>query len=149
MGSGFSSKMSDNEHPFPILWDTEILAVKHLPLEVIPQAIKRFDDDVEGLPAVVAEESFDVLKDKTTGPSLIENPCDVKKERTPGIEKSQSLSGNREGLAGESSDKTVELRKLVCSNGGDVSSVDGVFKVVVINISGVAIPFIRIDNLMP
>ena len=39
--------MSDNEHSFPILGDAEILAVKHLPLEVIPQFIKRFDDGLK------------------------------------------------------------------------------------------------------
>ncbi len=39
-GSGHSSKMSDNEHALPVLGDAEILAVKHLPLEVVPQFIK-------------------------------------------------------------------------------------------------------------
>src|SRR3990172_44321 len=36
-GSTFSSKMSDNEHSFPILGDSEVFAVKNLPLILIPQ----------------------------------------------------------------------------------------------------------------
>jgi hypothetical protein len=45
--------MSDNEHSFPILGDSEILAVKHLPLDVVPQFIKRGDDGVERFSVVV------------------------------------------------------------------------------------------------
>ena len=57
-----SSKMSDNEHPFPVLGNAEILRVKNLPLAVIPKFIQRTEDDLKGIPFVVAEESFDVLK---------------------------------------------------------------------------------------
>ena len=43
-GSGCSSRMSDNVDPLPVLGYSVILAVKHLPLAVIPQFIKRPED---------------------------------------------------------------------------------------------------------
>ncbi|GAG92947.1 unnamed protein product, partial [marine sediment metagenome] len=61
--SGFFSSMSDNEHPLPILGNTEILAVKHLPLTVIPKLIQRSDNGFKGSPIIVAKESFDILKE--------------------------------------------------------------------------------------
>jgi len=54
--------MPDNEHSFPIVGDSEILAVKHLPLEVIPQLIKRFDDGLKSEAKIVREKPFNVFK---------------------------------------------------------------------------------------
>jgi len=45
--------MADNVHPFPILGDFVILAVKHLPLDVVPQLIKRSDNGMKCLTVVV------------------------------------------------------------------------------------------------
>ena len=53
--SGRSSKISDNEHSFPDSGGLRNSAVKHLPLEVIPQLIKRIDDCSESSPFVVRE----------------------------------------------------------------------------------------------
>ena len=50
-----SSKMSDNEHPFPVLRDSEILAVKHFPFCIIPQFIKRGKDSGKRSPVIVIE----------------------------------------------------------------------------------------------
>ena len=52
-GSTCSSKMSDNKHSLPVLGDSVIFAVKHLPLAVIPQLIKRGDDGKERVSFVV------------------------------------------------------------------------------------------------
>jgi hypothetical protein len=62
--SGCSSKMSCNEHTFPVLGDSVILAVKHLPLAVVPQLINRGDDGLESPSTVMAEKSFDVFKEE-------------------------------------------------------------------------------------
>ena len=42
------SKMSDNEHSFPMLWNSEVLAVKHLPFDRIPQLCHSGYDDAKG-----------------------------------------------------------------------------------------------------
>ena len=78
--SGCSSKMSNNEHALPVLRDSVILAVKHLPLQIIPQLNKRSEDCGEGCTAVVAEEAFDIFKEKQARPFVFEYPCDFKKK---------------------------------------------------------------------
>ena len=40
--------MSDNEHTFPILGDSEIFRVKHLPLAVVPEFIQRIESACPG-----------------------------------------------------------------------------------------------------
>ena len=95
LGSGFSSKMSDNEDPLPVLGYSVVLAVKHLPLQVIPQVIKRGNDRVKGASPVVAKESFNVFKDKMTGSFSVEYPAEFKKERTPCfVEETGALSSH-------------------------------------------------------
>jgi hypothetical protein len=56
--------MSDNEHSLPVLGHSVILAVKHLPLQVIPQLIKRGDDGSESLSVVMTQKSFNIFKDE-------------------------------------------------------------------------------------
>jgi hypothetical protein len=63
-GSGFFSKMSDNEDSLSVLRDPEVFAVKHFPLDVIPQAIQCGEDSGESSPLVVREKPFNVLKEK-------------------------------------------------------------------------------------
>ena len=48
--------------PLPALGNAEILAVKHLPLSIIPASIQRPQDDRECLAAVVTKQALDVLK---------------------------------------------------------------------------------------
>jgi len=55
--------MSDNEDPFPALRDSVILAVKQLPLAVIPQLIKGGDDGAESPSFVMRQKSLNVFKD--------------------------------------------------------------------------------------
>jgi hypothetical protein len=101
--------MSDNEHPLPILGNSEILAVKHLPLEVIPQPIKRSDDGMKCLTLVVWKQSFDVLKQQKTGSFILGDPADLEEESSPCVLKSSSLSSDRESLARKSSAEQFEV----------------------------------------
>ena len=55
--------MSDNEHTLPILGDSKVFAVKHLPFSVIPQFIQGSDNGLECIPPIVIEESFDILEE--------------------------------------------------------------------------------------
>ena len=148
LGSGDSSKMSDNEHPFSVLWNPEILAVTHLPLEVIPQVIKRGEDDAEGASSVVTEESFDVLKEAILRLSIFEYPSDVKKERASCVVKSPSIACHREGLAGESSNKEVVLGDVACWDCSNISPVNPSGEVVIVNVGCMLVIFVSPDNLM-
>ena len=60
--SGCSSKMSDNEDSFSVLGHSEILAVKHLPFDVIPQLDKLGYDDSESSAVVMTRESLNIFK---------------------------------------------------------------------------------------
>ena len=70
--------MSDNEYSFPILRDSEILAVKHTPFNEIPQFIKDCDDNFECIAFIVGEQSFDVLQHKISWFFIFEDSCDFK-----------------------------------------------------------------------
>ena len=54
--------MSDNVDAFPVLGDSVILAVKHLPLTVVPQFINRSDDGFESISVVVTKQPFNILE---------------------------------------------------------------------------------------
>ena len=87
--------MSDNEDALAVLRNPEILAVKHLPLDVVPQAIKRTDDDGERAPFIVREKPFDVLKEQKAWSFGFDNPSDVKEERTARVFESEALPCDR------------------------------------------------------
>ena len=70
--------MSDNEDALPVLRDSVILAVKHLPLDVIPQVIKRGDDSGNGTPFIVRKYPSDVFKENIAWSLCFNNPSDVK-----------------------------------------------------------------------
>ena len=55
--------MSDNEDSLSVLRYSEILAVKHLPLEVIPKTIQCAEDNTEGAPFFVREKPLNILKE--------------------------------------------------------------------------------------
>ena len=121
MGSGFSSKMSDNVHSLPVLGDAEILAVTHLPLEVIPQLIKRGDHGTESSSLVVAEKSLNVFKDEMSRPFTPQYSCKVIEKSPSGIIEPQSFSSDAERLARESSDQEVEVGESISVDCGNVS----------------------------
>lgn len=115
--------MSDNVDPLSVLGDSVIFAVSNLPLQVIPQLIKRGDDGLKSEPTVMAEKPFNVLKDEISRPLRSQYSRKVKEERPSGIFKSLTLSSDAESLARESSDEEVEVGKRVCVDFGDVSIV--------------------------
>ena len=61
LGSGFSSKMSDNEDALPVLGNPEILAVKHLPLHSIPQFCHLNEHPGEVPSFIARQQAFNVL----------------------------------------------------------------------------------------
>jgi hypothetical protein len=54
--------MSNNEHPFSVLGNSEILAVKYLVFPPIPQFPQRIEDGCESRPPGVIEKAFDVFE---------------------------------------------------------------------------------------
>jgi len=133
--------MSDNEHSFPILWDSEILAVKHLPFHEVPQFIKRCDDSFECIAFVVGEQSFDVLKNKMFGSFSPKDSSEVKEQSASCIFKSSSLSSNAKTLARESSSEEVEVWKSVCVDCCDVAIVFVGWEMLLVDLGGVFVNF--------
>src|SRR5699024_1936224 len=58
-----SSRISDNEHPFSILWYSKILAVKQLLFDIIPQFPKSVEDCSDSPSSLVIKQPFDVFKE--------------------------------------------------------------------------------------
>ena len=134
--------MSENDDPLSILFDSEISTVKELPLYIIPKLIHDPKHGSKGSSSVVVEKSLDVLKYEIRGPFLIENPCDLKKQRTSGVMESCSSSCTAERLARESPNEHIVIGDFVGVNGGDISSVCITFKVVVIYVCSVPFKFV-------
>lgn len=139
--SGCVSKMSEDIYALPVLGDAEILAVKHLPLEVIPQVIQRLEDDAEGSSAVVAEEPLDVLKEHVATAHMSKQPLDFKEERTAGVSKPFPLAGDGKGLARKSSTDEIKVWEGCGVDGGDVTKWGMGRKVMGINGSGMLVDF--------
>lgn len=140
--------MSDNEHALPVLGDSVILAVKHLPLKVIPQLIKRGDDGSESLSVVVAEKSFNVFKNAELRLFCSQYSRKFKEHRPSGIFKATSLPCDRKCLARKATDKEVEVGEFFCVDFGDVSIVVMCWKVFLINVGGVFVDFGVTDTLV-
>src|SRR3990167_2204225 len=63
-GWTFFSKISDNEHSFSFLRDTEVFCVENLPPQRIPRFGKRNENVCEIKSSPRAKNSFNVFKDK-------------------------------------------------------------------------------------
>lgn len=138
--------MSDNEDPFPVLGDTEVLRIKHLPLAVIPKFVQRSEDNRERISVIVREESFDVLKEKVRGSVKPCNAADVKEECPSCLSEAFSLPSNAESLARKPCGDEVVPRYLVGSNSRDVSGVDFP-EVSFVDFGGVFVPLVCPDAL--
>ena len=86
--------MSDNEHSLPVLRDSVILAVKHLPLTIIPQFCNRGHDGSESVSVVMAEKSFNIFKDEISRLFCSQYSCKFKKECSSGIFKASPFSSD-------------------------------------------------------
>ena len=84
-GSTCSSKISDNVDALTVLRYSVVAAVEYLPLEVIPQFIKRGDDGSESVPMVMAGEAFDVFEDEESGFFGFDDSGDVEEEGSAGV----------------------------------------------------------------
>ena len=117
--------MSDKENPFSVLWDSEILAVKQLPLTVIPHAIQDFEDDFEGSSSVVIEESFDILKEDIRYGFVASESKHLKSESPSCVLQGEScsFSSDRKSRARESSNEKVGVWNVSSGNISNVSSV--------------------------
>jgi hypothetical protein len=102
--------MSHNEHPLPTLGNAEIPAVKHLPLRIVPQLIKRGDDRAEGSAFVVKEKALNVLKQTKARPLAGKDASDLEEESSSSIFETQSSPGDRERLARKAADQEVKVR---------------------------------------
>ena len=120
-GSTCSSKISDNDDPLPALWDSVILAVKHLPLTVVPQLIKRSDDGFESCSVVVTKQSFDIFEYKESWRFSPQYSRKVKEERPSGILEATSLSCDAKCLTREATHQDVEVWEFCCVDVRDVS----------------------------
>lgn len=138
--------MSDNEHALAVLGDTEILAVKHLPLQVVPQLIQRGEDSAERAPLMVSEKASDVLKKQKPWLFRPSNPRDLKKENATGIAESRAHAGNGEGLAGETAAQEIEVGETAGVDTGDVAEGPVVGKPSPVEGGGVLVDFREADT---
>lgn len=74
------SKISDNIHALSGLGDSEILAVKHLPCDIVPQFIQRREDGRKSPALVMRQQSGNIFKQQKRWSFNGGNSGDLKKE---------------------------------------------------------------------
>jgi hypothetical protein len=134
--------MSDNDDPLPVLGNAEIFAVKHLPLEVIPQFIQRLEDCSKRPAFVVIEEPFDVFKKQIFGSVMLRDSGNFEEESSASVFHTSPLPSDTESLARKAATDKVVGWDVSCGNSGNVSAVDGSGEVFVVGVAGVLIPFV-------
>jgi hypothetical protein len=107
-GSGFSSRMSDNEHTAAPLRHSEVLSVQNCPGHAIPAFGERPDDRLKVSPVPTREEPRDILSDNPGGAKLSDEPVILPPERAPVASQSAAASCNAVILAGESSSENID-----------------------------------------
>ena len=86
-----------------------MFAVKHSPFDMIPQVIKRGEDDTKRPASVMRKEPRHVFKKKIQRPLLFNHSGQFKEESASCIFKSFSPASCRKRLAGESPAQEVEV----------------------------------------
>ena len=81
-------------------WGPEILAVKHLPLEVIPRFCKRGDNDFESVSVVMRYSPFNVFKIKNFGCLSLSILGDFKEKVSSCVIKSSAFPSNAKACVG-------------------------------------------------
>lgn len=120
---GFCSKMSDKVDAFPVLRQPEILAVTHLPGDVIPQFCKAPEHGRERAPLTVIDQAFDVFQDKKARLEMPQDADDFKKELAARVGKAALFSQDAKALARKSADDEVDGADGVGVEGADVAMV--------------------------
>lgn len=121
LSSTESSKMSDNEHAGAGLGHSEALAVKHLPLDIIPQLPQGFEDDPESESIVGREQTLDVLKEKHLRSLSPSDSAYLVKYRPASVLEAPPLSSDREALARKSRTEAVVIWDFPRINPSNVS----------------------------
>lgn len=100
-GSGFASRMADNEQAPPPLRHSEVLRVKNSPGDAIPELHKGADDGDEILSAVGTEKARYIFSDNPGGAALSNDPVHFPPERTTVASQAAAFSCNAIILARE------------------------------------------------
>ena len=87
-------KISDKVHPAAGLGDMEILAVKHLPFQTIPQSVQRMEDGRKRPAPVMAKQSGNIFKQQICRPFFCSQPGNFKEQRTSRVFESAPPSRN-------------------------------------------------------
>jgi hypothetical protein len=107
-GSGFSSRMSDNEHTAAPLRHSEVLSVKNRPGHAIPEFGERPDDRLNVCAVSTREKPWDILSDNPCGVEASDEPVILPPERATVASQSAAVSCNAVVLAGESSGENID-----------------------------------------
>ena len=101
-----------------------MFAVKHSPFDMIPQVIKRGEDDTKRPASVMRKQPRDIFKKKIQRPLFFNHSGQFKEESTSCIFKSFSPASCRKRLAGEASAQEVKVGEFFGINGSCVWIVD-------------------------
>jgi hypothetical protein len=113
--------MSDNEHATAPLWNSEELSVQNAVGEPIPEFRQPSEEGAKVPSAVRRQDSGDVLPYQPSGPCAISKPEVFEGQVATLVSQSASKAGDREGLAGRSSDKKVNWAILIGSDRGEIA----------------------------
>ena len=81
----------------------EILAVKHLPFQTIPQSVQRMEDGRKRPASVMVKQAGNVFKQQIRRSFCRSQPGNFKEQGTSWIGKSPTVSSNRKRLTGKTS----------------------------------------------
>lgn len=115
-----------------------ILAVKHLPFDMIPQVRKRPEDDSKGPTLVVRKQAGYIFEQNKRGLFGSKYSGNLEKQRSASILKAFSVSSDTEALARKSAANEVEIGHFI---GIDLSCV--IAKPLSFRIKKGAVAFIR------
>ena len=113
-------KISDKVHPAAGLGDMEILAVKHLPFQTIPQSVQRMEDGRKCPAPVMIKQSGNIFKQQIRRSFCRSQPGNFKEQGTSWIVESSTVSSNRKRLAGKSAAQQVEVGDAVWIGFSDI-----------------------------
>jgi hypothetical protein len=111
-GSGFGSKMADNEHAEPSLGQAEVLRVQAAVGPPIPELFQAPEDGSQVPSGVRRQESRHVLDENPAGSECSEDAVELPPQTAASTFKARSATRNGNILAGESPANKVDWLKL-------------------------------------
>jgi len=106
-GTSPVSKMSDNEHAAPPLWNSKVLSVKHSVGEPIPEFDQPPEYGTKVPSSIRGQDAGDVLPYQPLGPCPVSKPKKLERQVATIVSQSASETRDREALAWCASDKKV------------------------------------------